>query len=264
MTYITAIFGFDLAARASEAADPGRESEEHTILCEDITIHLKEAIIVENQATTRVRGGDSPALALITVSNVLTLEVSALAHKVEQINTSKRITRQGEEQEQFLEDLLDFMKNSGAVRGAPLFSRTVKQANRRWTTKRCRPEMVMQTGDGNEGNQGRGGAQGSMLRSLSFDSLRKGTVTHMKAMRVERAQILARGNYSEKSVMTEAVYNYDSSGIGPLGAMAGKSGNQPTREDIARAIPLAYRGKDRMSTGVQRSGATGSGVGGKR
>jgi hypothetical protein len=65
MTYITAIFGFDLAARASEAADPGGESEEHTILCEDVTIHLKEPIIVDNQVTTRVRGGNRTALVLI-------------------------------------------------------------------------------------------------------------------------------------------------------------------------------------------------------
>jgi hypothetical protein len=258
MTYITAMFGFDLAARASEAADPGGESEEHTILCEDITIHLKEAIAVGNQVTARVRGGDSTALALIEVSNVLTLEVSALTHKVGQINTSKRITREGEEQEQFLEDMVEFMKNSGATVGNPLFSRTVEQANGRRTTKRCRPEMITKA------IKAEVVRQGLCPDLFSFHSLRKGTITHMKAMRVERAQILARGNYSEKSVMTETVYNYDSSGIGPLGAMAGKSGKQPTKEDIARAIPLAYHTKDKTNTGELRSGETVSGVGGKR
>jgi hypothetical protein len=258
MTYITAIFGFDLAARAGEAADPGGETEEHTILCEDVTIHLKESVIVDGQATTRIRGGDGVSMAAVVVTNVSSLEVRALTHKVGQINTSKRVTREGEEQEQFLEDLVEFMKNSGAVQGSPLFSRTVRQGNGRWTTKRCRPEMVTKA------IKKEVERQGLCPDLFSFHSLRKGSVTHMKAIGIDRAQILARGNYSEKSAMTETVYNYDSSGIGPLGAMAGNSGKQPTREDIARAIPVAYRSGNNKETGVQRSGATVSGVGGKR
>jgi hypothetical protein len=75
---------------------------------------------------------------------------------------------------------------------------------------------------------------------FSFHSLRKGAVTHMKALGVSRDETRARGNYSDNSVMTDTVYNYNSSGTGPLGAMAGKRGREPTREDIERAIPVAY------------------------
>jgi hypothetical protein len=65
-------------------------------------------------------------------------------------------------------------------------------------------------------------------------------VTHMKAMRMSRDETLARGNYSNGSKMIDTVYDYDSSGIGPLAAMSRKSGKEPTREDILRAIPIAY------------------------
>jgi hypothetical protein len=114
MTYITAMFGFDIAARAGEATSTGEESEEHTILCEDVTIHLIEEIVVDGRATARVRGGSKAVAELVETDNVRMLEVSALTHKVGQIHTSKHIARNGDEEEQFLEDLVEFMKNSGA------------------------------------------------------------------------------------------------------------------------------------------------------
>jgi hypothetical protein len=40
MTYITAMLGFDIAARAGEDTSSGRDIEGHKLLCEDVIVHL--------------------------------------------------------------------------------------------------------------------------------------------------------------------------------------------------------------------------------
>jgi hypothetical protein len=234
MTYITAMFGFDLAARAGEATATGRESNEHTILCEDLTIHLKQPVLVEGQPVTRIRGGSDTFCDLVEVDNVAMIEVAALTHKVGQINTTKQITRDGEESEEFLEDLVEFMKHSGAISKKPLFSRRVMLSNKKMSFKKCTARMVT------EAIKGEVAVQGLSADLFSFHSLRKGAVTQMKAIRVDADETRARGNYSQGSEMIATIYNYDSSGVGPLAAMARGTGKAPTKEDIARTIPVSY------------------------
>jgi integrase len=236
MTYIAAMYGFDIAARAGEATSPDGESEQHTILCEDVVIHLTEKIRIEGQWIERVRGGDEATLERIEIDNVNTLEICALTHKVGQINTTKRIARNSEEEAQFLEDLMEFMKHSGAGAKDPLFSRNTKKPNGVMSKKKCRPKMVT------EAIKTEVTAQGLPPLLFSFHSLRKGAVTHMKALGVSREETLARGNYSANSAMIDTVYNYNSAGTGPLGAMANKKGREPSREDVSRTIRLNYSG----------------------
>jgi hypothetical protein len=77
---------------------------------------------------------------------------------------------------------------------------------------------------------------------FSFHSLRKGAVTHMKALGISREETLARGNYSRASVMIDTTYNYNSSGTGPLGAMNGNRSKAPDRGDVARKVAIPYQG----------------------
>jgi DNA-binding transcriptional regulator YdaS (Cro superfamily) len=183
----------------------------------------------------RVRGGGDALRELVEIENVQMLEVNALTHKVGQIHTTKQITREGEESEEFMEDLVEFMKNSGASATEPLFSRWAKLPRRKIAFKVCRARMVT------EAIKDEVVCQGLSPALFSFHSLRKGTVTHMKAMRMSREETQARGNYSKGSKMIDTVYNYDSSGVGPLAAMARKGGKEPMREDIQRALPIAYK-----------------------
>ena len=76
--------------------------------------------------------------------------------------------------------------------------------------------------------------------SYSFHSLRKGGVTQMKALAVGREEILSRGNYSASSTMIDTVYNYDSSGMGPLAATGKGTGCLPGKEEARRRIPVPY------------------------
>jgi hypothetical protein len=235
MTYITAMFGFDIALRAGEATHIGGGAEEHTINCEDVVVHLSSPAVYQGEACYSLRGGTVAFSDLVEPANVHMVEICALTHKPGVINTTKQIKRSSEEEEEFLEDLMNFMKWSGATSQEPLFSRRTTAPNGATRYKVCRARMVT------EALKAEVTRQGLDPTLFSFHSLRKGAVTLMKALGVSREETLARGNYSKGSVMIDTTYNYDSSGIGPLGAMGGNRGKAPSREDITRKMAVPYQ-----------------------
>jgi hypothetical protein len=179
-----------------------------------------------------------------------------LTHKPGVINTTKEIRRDSEEEEEFPEDLVRLMKQSGATSKEPLFSRRAPAANGIIRLKVRRPRMVT------EAIKAEVTRQGLDPTPFSFHSLRKGAVTHMKALGVSREETLARGNYSKASVMIDTTYNYNSSGTGPLGAMNSNRAKVPGREDIARKVAIPYQ-KYAASKARRVHGAPCSGIGGK-
>jgi hypothetical protein len=235
MTYITAMFGFDMALRAGEATHIGGGAEEHTIKCEDVVVHLVSPVAYEGESRYSLRGGTMAFSHSVDPANVRMVEICALTHKPGVINTTKQIKRSSEEEEEFLEDLISFMKWSGATSQEPLFSRRATAANGKVRHKICRARMVT------EALKAEVTRQGLDPTLFSFHSLRKGAVTLMKALGVSREETLARGNYSRGSVMIDTTYNYDSSGTGPLGAMGGGRGRAPSREDITRKMAVPYQ-----------------------
>jgi hypothetical protein len=235
MTYITAMFGFDIAMRAGEATHVGGNAEEHTIKCEDVVVHLMSPVSYEGVLRYSLRGGTTAFHQSVDPCNVRMVEVCALTHKPGVINTTKQIKRNSEEEEEFLEDLVCFMKWSGATSQEPLFSRRSTSRNGTIRHKVCRARMVT---DVLKAEVTRQGLDPTLF---SFHSLRKGAVTLMKALGVSREETLARGNYSRASVMIDTTYNYDSSGTRPLGAMAGGREKAPNKEDITRKMAVPYQ-----------------------
>jgi hypothetical protein len=235
MTYITTMFGFDLAMRAGEATHIGGGAEDHTMKCEDVVLHLTTPIMHDGVPHFSVRGGTPMVRELVDPCNVRMMEICALTHKPGVINATKEIKRDSEEEEEFLEDLVDFMKHSGATSQEPLFSRRTPSPNGTVRHKVCRARMVT------EALKAEVTRQGLDPTLFSFHSLRKGAVTHMKALGVSREETLARGNYSKASVMVDTTYNYNSSGTGPLGAMNSNRAKVPGREDIARKVSIPYQ-----------------------
>jgi hypothetical protein len=191
MTYITTMFAFDLAMRAGEAAHIGGVGEDHTIKCEDIVLHLTVTVIQEGVNWLSVRGGTATVRDIVSPDNVRMIEIYALTHKPGVINTTKEIKRDSEEEEEFLEDLVRFMKQSGATSKEPLFSRRTPAANGVVRHKVCRPRMVT---DALKSEVTRQGLDPTLF---SFHSLSKGAVIHMKALGVSREETLTRGNYSK-------------------------------------------------------------------
>ncbi len=235
MTYIAAMFAFDMAMRAGEATHIGGGAEDHTTLCEDVVIHMMVPVIHEGTTQLSLRGGSAAVTDLVDPSNVRMIEICALTHKPGVINTTKEIRRGSEEEEGLLEDLVSFMKHSGATSREPLFSRRAASPNGTVRQKVCRPREVT------EALKAEVMRQGLDPTLFSFHSLRKGAVTLMKALGVAREETLARGNYSRASVMIDTTYNYNSAGTGPLGAMGRGRTNVPGREDIARKVSIPYQ-----------------------
>jgi hypothetical protein len=220
--------------RAGEATHMSGDAEDHTIKCEDVVVHLSTPVLHEGTLQHSVRGGHSTFSIIVEPHNGRMVEVCALTHKPGVINTTKEIKRGSDEEEEFLEDLVTFMKYSGATSKEPLFSRRVTAPNGTVRHKGCRSRMVT------EALKAEVTRQGLDPLLFSFHSLRKGAVTHMKALGVSREETLARGNYSQGSTMIDTVYNYNSSGTGPLGAMNNNRGRAPSRDDVARKVAVPY------------------------
>jgi hypothetical protein len=142
MTYITTVFGFDVAMRAGEATHIGGGAEDHTIKCEDVVLHLTVPVAYEGVSHLRLRGGTWMVRDLVSPGNVRMVEICALTHKPGVINTTKEIKRDSEEEEEFLEDLVHFMKHSGATSQEPLVSRGATEPNGTVRHKVCRARMV--------------------------------------------------------------------------------------------------------------------------
>jgi hypothetical protein len=235
MTYITTMIAFDLVMRAEEAAHIGGGGEDHTIKCEDVVLYLTVMVIQEGVNRHSVRGGTDTVRDLVSPDNVRMIEMCALTHKPGVINTTKEIKRDSKEEEEFLEDLVRFMNQCEATSKEPLFRSRAPAANGVIRLKVCRPRMVT------EALKAEVTRQGLDPTLLSFHSLRKGAVTHMKALGVSREETLARGNYSKAFVMIDTTYNYNSSSTGPLGAMNSNRANVPGREDIARKVAIPHQ-----------------------
>jgi hypothetical protein len=234
MTYITAMFAFDVAMRAGEATHTGGGAEDHTVKCEDVVLHLNVPVVHEGVTRHSVRGGTPMVGYLVEPHNVRMVEICALTHKPGVINTTKEIRRNSEEEEEFMEDLVSFMIHSGATSHEPLFSRRSTAPNGVVRHKVCRAREVTEV------LKAEVTRQGLDPTLFSFHSLRKGSVTHMKALGVSREETLARGNYSKASVMIDTTYNYNSAGVGPLGAMNSNRDKVPCRDDVARKVSIPY------------------------
>jgi hypothetical protein len=146
MTSITAMFGFDLTARAGDATATGEETEGHTILCGDVIVYLIEPV-------THVLDGNSIIAKEVEVDNVWMVEVCALTHKVGQINTTKQIRRNGEEA-----DLVEFIL--WGSHGRP----TIQQESH--TARGNEIEKGVQIEDGNGSAEGGGNEAGPVSGSI--------------------------------------------------------------------------------------------------
>jgi hypothetical protein len=146
-------------------------------------LYLTVTVIQDGVSRLSVRGGTDTVRDLVSLDNVRMIEICALTHKPGVINTTKEIKRDSEEEEEFLEDLTRFMKQSGAASKEPLFSRRASAPNVFVRHKVCRPRMI------NEALKAEVTRQGLDPTLFSFHSPRKGAVTHMKALGVSRARL---------------------------------------------------------------------------
>ena len=67
----------------------------------------------------------------------------------------------------------------------------------------------------------------------------------MQARQVPIEQVRARGNYTSESDVPSTTYNFASKGVGPLAANATERARVPTKEDVAKLMPVPYESLDK-------------------
>ena len=235
MTYVTAMYAFDIAARGGEAAHTGSKREDHTIMAEEVLFYLSKEVLVGKELVDRLRGGTQALREMVSVEEVLACEVQAVHQKTGLIHTTKTIGRRSEEEAQLLEDLFKWVVVSGITCGDNSFCRNAcDKRSKVWRNKKCTSQMVVSA------IKKTVQAEGLDPARFSFHSIRIGAITQLQACQVPIAEVRARGNYTKESDVPTHQYNYASKGMGPLAANAKNRALVPTKEDVAKLMPVVY------------------------
>ena len=80
------------------------------------------------------------------------------------------------------------------------------------------------------------------VRRTTPDSLRKGAITHMRALGACEDDFRDRGNYAPGSQIMNSTYDY-ADGFGPSASNSLTGGYKPTVEDVKRLVPAIRNAK---------------------
>jgi hypothetical protein len=84
---------------------------------------------------------------------------------------------------------------------------------------------------------------------FSAHSLRKGAITHMRALGASEDDRRERGMFAVGSTVMNATYDYAVTGLGPSASNSLQKGQKPTVNDLKRVIPAARQPRARHSIG---------------
>ena len=230
MIAIAALTAFDLADRGGEITTvAGALRENHSIANDQVSFRLEDPVMIRGVECFAVAAGSEEFRRQVLLSNVASCEIEVSSHKSGPLGShnKKVIGRTNDRESEFLDDLFEWCKRSGATSHEPLFSRRV-WTGKKVTFKKLHPKML------SEAIKSAATHLGLDPTEFSNHSLRKGAVTQMKASGCSREETKARGNYSKDSIMIDSVYNHDNTGRGPLAASSSGIGREVTKVDVMR------------------------------
>jgi hypothetical protein len=193
--------------------------------------------MINGMPVLAIRGGTNGFEQYVEVSNVEQCCVLGVTHKTGLIRAGKRIQRRSVEEEELLEDLVEWVRHSGSGPGDPLFSRYTQFPGKPRMRKMCTGGMVSKV------IKQFVGRAGLNPKEYAFHSLRKGCVTQMNAFGVGIEETNARGNYARESIMVNTVYNQNDTGRGPSAASGSGIGRKFGVEDARRQEGVAYEAR---------------------
>lgn len=88
---------------------------------------------------------------------------------------------------------------------------------------------------------------------FSSHSLRKGAITHMRALGASEDDRRERGMFAVGSTVMNTTYDYAVTGLGPSASNSLEGGHKPTLNDIKRLVPVTRPPRTRHS-GMQQRG----------
>ena len=232
MTYLGSMWAFEMGARVSEYTRPEPGNEDHCVRTDDLSFTVE----TEGVATSVV-GSALATLGLVRgvkgPTQVLECRVLAASSKGKIPVKPKYLGRRSPAESQFLDDLIEFMVKSGTLGTEELLSYR-QHGGRRITLSGSAVREELK----NTCRQ-----HGLPPDMFSSHSLRKGTITHMRAQGTTEDDRRDRGNYSAGSQVMNTTYDY-ATGLGPLASNGLTGGYRPTVEDVRRLIPASRQAQD--------------------
>ena len=232
MTYLGSMWAFEMGARVSEYTRPEPGNEDHCVRTDDLSFTIETdgiARSVVGSALAKlglVRGVKGPTL-------VLECRVLAASSKGKIPVKPKYLGRRSPAESPFLDDLTEFMVRSGTLGTEELLSYRQHGGCRITLSGSAVREELKNTCR----------QHGLPPDFFSSHSLRKGTISHMRAQGTTEGDRRDWGNYSAGSQIMNTTYDY-ATGMGPLAANSLTGGYRPTVEDVRRLIPAVSQAQD--------------------
>jgi hypothetical protein len=142
----------------------------------------------------------------------------------------KLIGRRSAEEAIFLEEAFEFVARSDAAGDEEMLSCARLDGSRLALRSRAVREELKRTCE----------SESLPPTYFSSHSLRKGAITHMRALGASEDDRRDRGNYAPRSQVMNSTYDY-ADGLGPSAANSLTGGYKPTISDVKRLIPAARR-----------------------
>jgi hypothetical protein len=189
--------------------------------------------IVSGGQVANVSGSGLAALGLHLsvdgMSEISECRVRTVSSKGKLTRKDKLVGRRSPEETAFLDDIVMFVVHSGAGGEEDLLSCERPDGSRLVLSSRAvREELKATVKD--EGQY------------FSSHSLRKGAITHMRALGASEDDRRERGNFALGSTVMNSTYDYAVTGLGPSASNSLEGGHKPTLNELRRMVPAVLPG----------------------
>ena len=234
MRYLGCMWGFEMGARVSEYTKPEPGGSDHCVRTDDLTFTIESGGQVAN-----VAGSGLTALGLHMsvegMRQITECRVRTVSSKGKLTVKDKLIGRRSAEESTFLDDIITFIAHSEARGDEELLSCERPDGKRiALSSRSVRDELKTTVRD-----------EGLPEWYFSSHSLRKGAITHMRALGASEDDRRERGMFAAGSTVMNTTYDYAVTGLGPSASNSLEGGHKPTLNDLKRLVPAVRQSRAR-------------------
>ena len=232
MAYLGCMWGFEMGTMVSEYIQPEPGATDYCVRMDDLTF----VVAIKGQSAN-VTGSTLATLGLHLsvhgISQVCECRVRTVSTKRKITAKDKSFGKRSKEESDFYVDVVEVVSRSGAA-GTELLSCARPDGSRLALRSRTVREDIRRSCED----------EGLPANYFSSHSLRKGAITHMRALGVSEDDRRDRGNYAPGSQVMNSTYDY-ADGLGPSAANSLGGGYKPTLKDVKRLIPATRNASNR-------------------
>jgi hypothetical protein len=229
MRYLGCMWGFEIGARVSEYTKPEPGGTDHCVRTDDLTFTIECEGRVAN-----IAGSGLAALSLhASAAGVLQItecRVRTVSSKRKVTEKDELVGRRSPEEITFLDDIVMSVLHSGA-RGDEELMRS-NGSRLVLSTRAVRDELKATVKE-----------EGLPELYFSPHSLRKGAITHMRALGASEDDRRERGNFAEGPTVMNSTYDYAVTGLRPSASNSLERAGKPTINDLRRLVPAVRQSR---------------------